>query len=767
MSHQFLEHYFSLSERLSHILDNSGYSLEDRNRKVMVANEIEVFYNIAHAFQNNFRRYVFGSRGEGSTGPDLQSDVDYLFQCNTIKVVTDISQCNPEEHNLLMVQDNNTHPGYVKLQRIIISPDFIPAPVYLDIDNNNIHAVDSLYRAVITNKIFHAQGTVSGPAVHDHHILNELSSDTVPAFRCTEWPQEGNEWLMRRRLNGWPTPMQIDTARKYGCFVTPVGHPHSSEFQLEWRISFSIAERDLTRSFEDTTMKVYILLKMLRKTYIEPFVGDAFSSYHCKVCMFWMRERIPQDQWCNKNLLQCLILCIRQLYEWAIAGFCPDYFIRINNIYDRKIIGAIRHTLVQILGDLLSSNCTFLHGIQCCNLGHHMSNQMSRFDHCIHPMMNTLVQILGDLLSSNYTFLHGIQCCNLGHHMSNQMSRFDRCIDPMMREEIINHILTLTAAGECRHSILQYIPQDYSSLVDYLDKLMCVLQNLQYITEYPLKDAMMIILSQLGFHIATICNENAHILSREKVDYLVALASSCLSFGINIDATSVRLKLCGFGMEIGNHNLIETSLQHISDYHMKYVYSRTINSRVILECNFESCYEKLLRNKYNIEELLQTQISFSVVYLPTEMSITPKPLRMEMFRSIGAPSDKREEKVDLWYDWGVVDSLICLYFFQYQNFSRQRKERHKQVAMYNMIHVIRTEPNIHHRDTAFNLLGYSFIQENQLTNAFICFMQSLSIRPYHNSAKLYLGIIFNMISANGIRHTHHVNCDMSSYYCTT
>ncbi|KAL3847829.1 hypothetical protein ACJMK2_018721 [Sinanodonta woodiana] len=716
MSHQFPEHYCSVSEQLSHILDNSGYSLKDRNRKVMTANEIEMFFNISDAFQDSFRRYIFGSRGEVSTGPGLQSDRDILLQANEHKVVTDLSQCDPEISNLLMVKDYNTHPGYVKLQRIIISPDYTPVPVYLDKENNTIIDIDSLYRTVITNTIHHDHGTVSGPALHEHHILKEFSIDVVPALRCTEWPQEGNEWFLRRRLYGWPTPKQIENARVYGCFVTPVGHPHSSERHLEWRLSFSITERELTRSFEDTTMKVYILLKMIRKTYIEPFVGDAFSSYHCKVCMFWMRERIQQDQWSNQNLLRCLVLCIRQLYEWATTGFCPDYFIITNDIYDRKIIGSIRNTLVQILGDLLSSNCMFL---------------------------------------------HGIQCCNLGHHMSEQMSRFDRCIIPKIREEIINHDLTLYAASECRYSILQYIPQHYSALIDYLDRFKCALQNLQYITDYPLKHAMMIIWSQLGFHIATICKENAHILSLDQVDYLVAVTSCCLSFGINIDATSVRLKLCGLGMEQGNHHLIETFLQYICDYHMKYTYSWEIHDSVILQCNLEASFEKLLRNRYNTEELLQTQISFSVVYLPTEMSITPKPLRMEMFRSVSASSELREH-LDFWYDWGVVDSLICLYLFQYLNFSIQGKERHKQVAMDNMIHLIRTEPKIPHRDTAFNLLGYSFIQENLPNNAFICFTQSLNIRPYHNAAKFYLGIIFNTIHATEIRHTHYINSDISS-----
>ncbi|KAK3584702.1 hypothetical protein CHS0354_021375 [Potamilus streckersoni] len=614
MTHQFREHYCSVSERLSNILDNVGYSRGDRDRKVTFATETEVFMSIGCALSGKVRTYIFGSRGEGSTGPGLQSDIDFLHENNTVKVVTELFQCQPDMINMLMVNDSHTHPGYVKLQHIRKSPfDNLIAlheKGYID----NVTTIDLLNRTLLLNTAHHRLGTISGPSLHADNDPKELSTDHVNALRCMQWPQEGHEWFLRRRLNGWPTPIQIGIAREYGCFVTPVGHPHSSECLIEWRLSFSIAERDFTRSFEDTTMKVYILLKMIKKTYIEPVVGDAFSSYHCKVCIFWMRERTSYELWRNENLLQCLILCIRQLYEWATTGFCPDYFIVTNNIYDRKIIGA-----------------------------------------------------------------------------------------------------------------------------------------------YPLKHAMMILWSQLGFHVATICKENEQFLFREQVDYLVALASSCLSFGINSDTTSVRLKLCGMAMELGNYYLTETSLQHISDFCMKYIFSATMNH---VHC-CESRIEMLCRNRYNTEELLQTQTSYSVAYLPSEMSITPKPLKMEMFRSVGTPSELKEENSDSWFDWGVLDSLMCLYFFQYLNFSRQRKVKHKQVALDNMIHVISTDPEILHRDTALNVLGYSFTQENQLTKACRCFMESLKIRPYYNAAKFYLGILFNRIHATGRGPAEILSFDLS------
>ncbi|KAK3596153.1 hypothetical protein CHS0354_013741 [Potamilus streckersoni] len=622
--------------------------------------------------------------------------------------------------NFLMVNDTHTHPGYVKLQRISISPVYTPVPVYLEEYNDGFSTIDSLNRTVLSNTLPHTLGTVYGPAYRKHNYLSGLSVDIVYALRCSQWPQEGYEWFLRRRLNGWPTPIQIENAREYGCFVTPVGHSHSPECLLEWRLSFSIAERDITRSFEDTTMKVYILLKMVKKTYIEPVVGDAFSSYHCKVCMFWMRERTPHELWRNENLLQCLVLCIRQLYEWATTGFCPDYFIVTNNIYDRKIIGSVRNNIVQILRNLLASNCTFLLGIKCCKLEQYITDEISRFDYCIIAIKT---------------------------------------------EEIVNHMLSLSAASNCRSSILQYIPQHYSTLVDYLHRIMHVSKSWSYNMQYPFKHAMMILTSQLGFHVATICKENADVLLQEQVDYLVALASGCLSFGINSDTTSVRLKLCGLGMELGNHYLIQTSLQHISDYRMRYIFSSAMHHSHYSKYRIE----RLFRNRYNTEELLQTQTSYSVVYLPSEISITPKPLRMEMFRSLGVPSELREESSDIWFDWAEIDSLMCLYFFQYLNFSRQRKVKHKHAALDNMIHVVSTEPDILHRDTSLNILGYSFTQENQLTSAYRCFIESFKIRPYYNAAKFHLGILFNRIHATGRGHRHYGNRrnDISSdLYCT-
>ncbi|KAL3847427.1 hypothetical protein ACJMK2_018336 [Sinanodonta woodiana] len=715
------EYYRPVSDHLHNILDNVGYSREDRDRKIRIATEYEIFSNMDMALVQPATRYyiyVLGSRGEGSTGPGLESDTDILFHSDPYQGVTVLNECQLDMINFLMVKDTSTHPGYVKLQLIRVSPVNAPVLMY------GAKPVDSLNRSILLNTHTQSQqfGLNSGPAINCRGYNKMHSTDTVCAIRCSRWPQEGYEWFQRRRLHGWPSPKQIQNAWKYGCFATPVGHPYSSEMHREWRLSFSITERDLVRSFEDTVMKVYILLKMIRKTYIEPVVGDAFSSYHCKVCMLWMREQISRELWSKENFLYCLTRCIRQLYEWATTGFCPDYFIVTNNIYDRKIVGAVRFDLIQRLGYLLSTDCRVLLGVEFCYLGQLLSYSVIGQHICLTPKMW-----------------------------------------PICEEINFDYKLCVHKAIDFRHFALVYIPECYSNLVNYLERFMLVSKIMPNSMLYAPKYAMMVLSSQLGFHIVSFCKERARFLSRGQIDYLVQLVTSCLSLGINSDATSVRLKLCGLGMELGNHNLTERCLQHISDYKMRYMYSATVGMKrgfTVMAQNQIWWLEKINIKICSIEEMLQTQVSFSVVYTKSEISITPAPLRMEMFRSVGSPPHVREptqltDAYKYWYDWCVVDSLMCLYFFQYINFSKQRKERHRQVAMDNMINVIRTESNILHKDTALNLLGYSLMKEDRLINAFVCFTKSLKISPHHNAAKFHLALLFQRTLTNHGRRAHY------------
>ncbi|KAL3847908.1 hypothetical protein ACJMK2_018799 [Sinanodonta woodiana] len=674
MYHQFSDCCYAVSHHLSTILDGVGYSPDDRDWKVKCATEFEIFINIRYIDSSRdglFRLYMFGSRGDGSTGPGLNSDIDFLSQDEDYEIVTDLSDCQVGKSYMYMLQDGDTHPGYVKLQAIRILPDKSRFQLF-----SPDSTLDSFGVVLLRNTSFYCDsiGYRTGPAVCQQ--TKDVSSDFVSALRCSQWPREGYEWLHRRRLHDWPKSRQIQNIMKYGCFATPVGHPSSTEEHMEWRLSFTIAERDLVRSFEDTVMKVYILLKMVRKTFIVHVLKDAFSSYYCKVCMLWMRERTPGELWCTENILFCLILCIRQLHEWASAGYCPDYFITRNNIYDRKIVGTVRMKLIQILRSLLSDDLRFVCRIECCHLGRIIVDGLNNFEHYHLELKKTLIS-----------------------------------------EKITYYLFCILTAVKCRDYILKAIPHNCQSLTDYLTSLVHASIYVPHSMQYPLKHIAMILCSQLGIFFASFLNENAVNLSCANVEYLAVLTSVYLSRGMKSDATSVRLKICGLGIFLENHDLTEMYVFSLSSYYK--------HGNAILNCNKNTFNGRILNVNYTTEEMMENLVSYTVVYLKSELSITPIPLRMEMYRSVGTPRGLRDENEHFWYDWAVVDSLTI----------------NKQIAMDNMIYVIRTEPSIPHRDTALNLLAYCYMQENQPRNAFICLRKSLKICPHHNSAKFYLGLL--------------------------
>ncbi|KAL3855769.1 hypothetical protein ACJMK2_014971 [Sinanodonta woodiana] len=694
MDEQVPDYYAQISTRLSEVLDNVGYSQADRNRKVMLSIKAELFRRLTSLFSQPLMScspYICGSRSEGSTGPDLHSDVDILINNDSCNVVTDYDGREPGKTNFLMVRDVHTPPGYVKLQRVETLSDH----TYLSFGRDLYACTDEhgwIRNSVLDQMLAGINQAIAGPAVHYGHSLKLYSSDGVHVLRCSNWPIDGSEWFSRQRHHGWPSEQQIENARKYGCFVTPFGHACSAEKHLEWRVSFALAERALTRSFEDTVMKVYVLLKMIKKTFIEPHLGSAVSTYYCKVCMLWMREKTQPELWRSENLLYCLTLCIRQLLEWVTMGYCPDYFVPENNIYDTKLFGATRFKLLLILKFLLSQDCRFLLAIECCGIGHLLGN-----------------------------------CCL---QKENEWLRLE--------ELMIDYEIVIGAACECRTHMMRKPVMYWISSVPMLCH---ALTHAHCSLRVPLRYMLMIVCENVGFHIVSLCKANEKNYSQKDIFSLVHLASKLFSASFSSNAISVGLKLCA--MVIENYGQTEICLQHISDHCMNYIYSCTgfevMDPRVLKYSSMPFIENTEVLTSL---ELLQSQSSFVVVYQPLEIYIAPVPLRMEMiFRSLITSSVVNH----VWPDCAMVDSLLFLRLLTFLNFSKQGNVPYKQDALCDMIHVIRTKPDIPHRDTALNLLGYCFLMENEPKRAFLCFVQSWMIMPYHNAAKFYLGLLFRKI----------------------
>ncbi|XP_033752990.1 uncharacterized protein LOC117336507 [Pecten maximus] len=181
-----------------------------------------------------------------------------------------------------------------------------------------------------------------------------MATDIVHCFPCNSWPKEANEWITRTRLYGWPHPTLINKIVNSGCHLVPVGDKCSDDTFLQWRISFAAAERSLVHSFSHNQVKVYVLFKyVLRqiKETLKETIGDddILCSYFLKTILFHAIENSSQMFWQDKNLFYCFWFCFNILIAWVKAGFCPNYFIRVNNLFQRKIHGQNQQILLEIL----------------------------------------------------------------------------------------------------------------------------------------------------------------------------------------------------------------------------------------------------------------------------------------------------------------------------------------------------------------------------------------------------------------------------------
>ena len=75
--------------------------------------------------------------------------------------------------------------------------------------------------------------------------INESGIDMVPSIRCQFWASAAMEWIHRPRHYGWPSLRDREEIVRFGFHLVPVGHPLSPMKEIQWRISFSIAERTL------------------------------------------------------------------------------------------------------------------------------------------------------------------------------------------------------------------------------------------------------------------------------------------------------------------------------------------------------------------------------------------------------------------------------------------------------------------------------------------------------------------------------------------
>ena len=181
---------------------------------------------------------------------------------------------------------------------------------------------------------------------------SESGVDSVPSIHCSFWPRGAEEWLHRPRRCGWPTSTDITQITDFGCHLVAVGYPLSSSKEMEWRISFSVAERILVWSFNHIQIQCYAVMKIFLKEFIKVRCSPpnyVLCSYFIKTFLFWKFEVTESTFWRADNFRACISFLLVEFTKCIRDGELPHYFFPSFNLLSVKLTREAQRELLPIL----------------------------------------------------------------------------------------------------------------------------------------------------------------------------------------------------------------------------------------------------------------------------------------------------------------------------------------------------------------------------------------------------------------------------------
>ncbi|XP_062567232.1 uncharacterized protein LOC134229501 [Saccostrea cucullata] len=294
------------------------------------------------------------------------SDRDYMAWPSCSKLINDFSQLryynSSRDHNIILMEYTDTSPGFVRLQ-ILTPPKCKVIRFSLIKFKGSVHISSSIWREEFfqrkSSKICYRNVTVHGPCASGY--LGDTQFDQTVCFSCKYWPITTENWIKRCRWHKWPPASVLQDILNNGYHCVPIGSKcETTENELEWRLSFSLAEQKLVYIMNRTQFLCYGLLKIFLKEVISNNVEDPLlCSYFIKTTMFWLIQ-IAHLNWCPNNLLGCFWMCFKYLIFCVYRGKFANFFIPQNNMFKNKIVGAARESLLEQLTQYYSLGVSFV-----------------------------------------------------------------------------------------------------------------------------------------------------------------------------------------------------------------------------------------------------------------------------------------------------------------------------------------------------------------------------------------------------------------------
>ena len=263
-----------------------------------------------------------------------ESDMDMMMILDG-HVIREGSEPTTDSHGV--IETDETRVGYVRVRLIN------PKQYLNEVKKPGISCVYLSGAALVRKNSRCKKAPIHGPAfkrtirkVIKNKIqptIKEFEVDAVVSVSCREWPKEADHWSARQRPSGWPSEDLIQRVIADGCHIVPTSHPKSRNPDVEWRYSFSVAERTLAKSLTDSQRQGYILLKTI--VMHELSRPNVLCSYHLKTLLFWQCEKIQGSEWTTHTGLAASMLCaLDELLLCVASQYLPHYFIPECNLFD-------------------------------------------------------------------------------------------------------------------------------------------------------------------------------------------------------------------------------------------------------------------------------------------------------------------------------------------------------------------------------------------------------------------------------------------------
>ena len=291
------------------------------------------------------------SSGSLAEGLDLPgSDIDVMCVLDAVQVIQNLQLINHSARCItLLIEDDMEFPGFSRL-KLIAEGDrrykYTFHECFVETINgiflSNLSFIRKLIEATINSKRF-----VHGPCLTD----KDAAVDLALCFHMYTWPRQAEQWMYRHRPGQWPTDILINDIVNFGCILVPIGPKEIDNNELLWRISFSMAERQLSHSMNYTQILCYALLKLSLKNIIDrnDKVKGVLCSYFMKTAVYWLSEEICTNTFKLQNLFYCYFLCLDKIIAWVKCCYCPNYFIPEHNMFRGKINRANSRQLLNVL----------------------------------------------------------------------------------------------------------------------------------------------------------------------------------------------------------------------------------------------------------------------------------------------------------------------------------------------------------------------------------------------------------------------------------